>query len=518
MSRWRVIVVAGLLVLPFALLAGFGTYTLWATGWGILSWFVMMVCMAAGYMLALRWQRKNLLLRPPNFETPPHWTERDSQALELVKARAEAASKMAPKVFSDAAFYFNTAQEMARELAAFYHPGSKDPVSNLTVPEILAVIELASRDLATLVEKYLPGGHLMTIRDWRLAKHAADLVQSANKLYWAIAAIFNPIDAAVRYTASRIGVSTPLTLLQQNLQLWFYVAFVERVGHYLIEVNSGRLRVGVKRYLQLLEQRLPTEPLAHVKTEAPPADLAEQIRQVTVTLLGQVKSGKSSLINAFLGEQRAVTDVLPVTNEVERYELKPKDIDTRLVLLDTVGFGHAGPKVDQLRATQEAAQQSDLLLLVLHAVNPARQADLDLLKALKAWFASKPELKRPPILAVLTHIDLLKPSLEWSPPYDYLKPARPKEHNIHQAMAAVREQMGEYLVGVVPVALVPGKVYGVDEFLLPAVAAHLDEAHGVALLRVLKAEADTGRIRRVAEQLLATAREAARIFWNNVTR
>ena len=30
----------------------------------------------------------------------------------------------------------------------------------------------------------------MTIRNWRFAKQAADFVQSANKLYWVIAADF----------------------------------------------------------------------------------------------------------------------------------------------------------------------------------------------------------------------------------------------------------------------------------------------------------------------------------------
>ena len=59
---------------------------------------------------------------------------------------------------------------------------------------------------------------------------------------------------------------------------------------------------------------------------------------MTVTVCGQVKQGKSSLINSLLGEQRARTDVLPATNEITRYELQPEGIPTRLVLLDTVGL------------------------------------------------------------------------------------------------------------------------------------------------------------------------------------
>ena len=68
MSRWRVILVVLLLGLPFLLLAGVGTYYLWSLSWGIVTWAVMVVSMSAGYLLAWRWQRKNKLLRPPDFE------------------------------------------------------------------------------------------------------------------------------------------------------------------------------------------------------------------------------------------------------------------------------------------------------------------------------------------------------------------------------------------------------------------------------------------------------------------
>jgi hypothetical protein len=56
-------------------------------------------------------------------------------------------------------------------------------------------------------------------------------------------------------------------------------------------------------------------------------------------------------------------------------------------------------------------------------------------------------------------------------------------------------------------------VYGIEEWLLPAVAERLDEAHGVALLRCLRAEIDEHKVRKIFYQLLATAREALRILW-----
>jgi small GTP-binding protein len=334
-------------------------------------------------------------------------------------------------------------------------------------------------------------------------------------VYWLIAGVFSPVNTGVRFLASKAGLSRPFQMLQENLLVWFYTAYVHRLGTYLIDLNSGRLRVGAERYRQLLREHTEAAPAPanDGAVQATEPDAADLVRRVTLTLMGQVNAGKSSLINAFLGEQRAHTDIVRATTEITRYELQPDGIPTRLVLLDTVGYGHTGPKQDQQRATEEAAQQSDLLLLVLHATNPARQADLEMLQALRQWFDTKPDLKMPAVLGVLTHIDLLRPSLEWTPPYDWQKPERPKEHQIDHAVAAAREQLGAYLVGVVPVCAAAQKVYGVEEGLLPALAELLDQAHAVALLRCLRAEADTGKVRKVFYQLLAAGKGMVKGLW-----
>jgi predicted GTPase len=230
-------------------------------------------------------------------------------------------------------------------------------------------------------------------------------------------------------------------------------------------------------------------------------------------LIGQVKAGKSSLVNAFLGEQRARTNVLPETREVTHYELKLPGNPTSLEILDTIGYAHTGPREDQLPATGAAAQKSDVLLLVLHARNAARQPDIMMLQGLRKWFDSRPDLKMPRVLAVLTHIDLLAPAMEWQPPYQLQNPVRTKEQQIAAAMNAVRDQLGDYLAGVVPVCVAEGRVYGVEEWLLPALMQMLDEARAVGMLRCLRAEADAGKIRKVFDQLLATGKELAMILW-----
>lgn len=514
-ARWRLVTLGLLFFAPFIALMVFGSFYLWEIGWGWYYTAIMLACLTVGWYLAWRWQAGKKLLSVDT-EIPLHWTERDRAAWKLVEARAQNVKEVTPDQLSNVKFYADTGQEMALEMARFYHPGADDPVGKLTIPEMLAVVELVAHDMAELVEQYLPGGHLLTVNDWKRARKAWEWYPTLTNVYWAVNAIFAPYNTAVRYLVTRLGMGKPMEMLQQNLLLWFYTTYIHRLGTYLIDLNSGRLRVGAQRYRQLMESLAQKEPLAPTTTDgqqvvAVPTELPSA---VIITLMGQVKAGKSSLINAFLGEQRAKTNVLPETAEITRYELNPENVASKLELLDTVGYGHTGPREDQLAATEKAAQKSDLLLLVLHARNPARQADLEMLQQLKQWFDKLPNLKMPQILAVMTHIDLLSPAMEWRPPYHWQQPVRPKEQNISLAVETVREQLGQYLVGVIPVCVAEGKVYGVEEELLPAVTRLLDQSRAVAMLRCLHAEADMNKVRKVFDQVMASGKQLVKALWS----
>jgi uncharacterized protein len=510
MSHWRIILVVSLLAAPILVLAGLGTYWLIETHLGFWVWWPLTACFALAYFLGWYWQRKLRLLGRPDIEIPLHWTDRDHRAWKLVEARAKQAETLDPKRFTDFNFYVSTAQEMALELARAYHPRAADPVSTLTIPELLAVVELASHDLGEMVDQYLPGSHLLTIDHWRKTRQAADLYQKASNITWLITSLFAPVETGVRYAASRLGVSKPWQKLQANLLVWFYTAYVNRVGAYLIELHSGRLRVGVKRYRELVLAEKFDKGAAPEQTGEP-----QQVNRVTIAVAGQAKVGKSSFINAVLGDQLARTDVIRSTEQVTRYELAAAEGETHLRLLDTVGYGHSGPEEDKVKITCEAVQQSDVMVLVLHARNPARQADLELLGSVRSWYATRPDLKMPPVLAVLTHIDLLSPAMEWSPPYNWQQPIKLKEEQIQQAVQAVKDQFGEYLEGCVPLCTAGEKVYGVEEWFLPALTELLDEARSVALLRTLRREAHAEKFRRVLRQVSAAGREAAKLIWRS---
>jgi len=155
------------------------------------------------------------------------------------------------------------------------------------------------------------------------------------------------------------------------------------------------------------------------------------------------------------------------------------------------------------------AQRSDVVLLVISAVNAARDADRRLLGQIDQHFAARPELRPPLVIVVLSHIDLLRPVREWDPPYNIALPDAAKAHTIRTAMNAVAADLAIDSELVVPVCLLPERVYNVDEALVPLLVEVLPEAKRTLLLRSLK----TLREQEHWSLLGRQARATGRLLW-----
>lgn len=512
MKRWPPIVVLLLLVLPIVAFVAVGAWTLWETGRWWWMWWSLPICWGLAYVVARQWQAR--MFPPPGAELEPssHWTPHDEQALRIIQQQQEAVKAIPPEKLTDPHFFLNTAQQLALKIARHYHPKAKDPLGSLTVPEILAVAHLASEELETWVQKYLPGSHLLTVDQWRTLSKAPGWFRVAGDVSWVVAMMLHPANIA-RYITSKLTMDSASRQVQANVLAWFYVLFVRHVGYYLIEMNSGRLRGGADKYRaamdQLRDQGEARSRKAASLDEPSGADesTAEPV-EVTVAIVGQVKAGKSSLVNALLGERRAATDVLPLTQGIQRYELELTKTRDRLVLLDTVGYGSAELTQSQTDEIRAAFRQADLVLLVMRANSPAREADLRLIRHMSRWYGSQLPLKPPPVVAVLTHIDGLSPLMEWSPPYEWQTGTGAKERSIQEAIEHTRQQFGEHLSGVIPVCtdLDRGRAYGAQQWLLPAMTAMLDEAHACALIRTLRNESDSRKVQRLLGQMVNAGR------------
>jgi predicted GTPase len=518
MTRTRLIVLAIMFILPFLVLMGLGGYHLWATN-HLWVWWPLLACMALSYLVAWRWTRRDHLLPPAETQIPGYWTERDKTAWAMVDTKAKSFEKVTLEQISNAKHFMDLSLELAVEVGKVYNPESEDPFDTLTLPEVLACVELASSDINVIVQKYVPGIHLVRIRDVRRAQKAYGWYKTGQDVYWAGAAIFDPITTGLRYLASRQMIGGLMDRIQSNVILWFHTLYINELGRYLIELNSGRLKVGVKRYREILaahqappeEQTPPQPPGAAAEAVQPVVVPPPAVKPITLAVLGPVKAGKSSLVNALLKKQTAIVDRLPVPAGL-RYDFTLPN-GPRVTLYDTSGYGEAGPGDADFAAAAEASRDADLILLVTPALVPGRKSDVDLLDRLKTWFAGNPRLRMPPVVVVVNQIDLLSPKAEWKPPYNWLGGQRPKEVNMRECLGVVKEQFGDRADSFIPTCAREGETFGIEDGIVPAIVSHLDSARGTAILKAFEAAMGERAIGQVVDQV----GNVASLAWNAVS-
>lgn len=503
MTRLRVIVLVILFLLPFVVLLGIGGYHLWEHSY-LWVWWPLLACMGLSYFLAWRWTRKQGLLPPTDTPPPEYWTERDKIAWEKVNAKAKSFEKVTLDQLSTAKHFTDLSLELAVEVGKVYNPDSDDPFDALTLPEVLTCMELAATELNIMVQKYIPGVHLLRIRDVRRAKKAYGWYKTGQDVYWAGAALFDPISAGLRYLASRKALGGLMDRIQSNVLLWFHTAFIHELGRYLIELNSGRLKVGAKQYREILaaHQEPPADDPAKRPTDTTPEateTTAPATKTITIAVLGPVKAGKSSLVNALLEKQSAPVDRLPVASGIHYDLILPGG--QPISLFDTSGYGADGPSDADYAAAIEASRDADLILLVTPATVPGRKSDVDLLDHLKDWFDGKPHLRMPPVVVVVNQVDLLSPKAEWKPPYNWMDGTRPKEANIRECLGVVKEQVGTRAATIIPTCARHGETFGIVDGLVEAMVSHLDHARGAAILKAFEAASSERAVGQVVDQV-----------------
>ena len=108
--------------------------------------------------------------------------------------------------------------------------------------------------------------------------------------------------------------------------------------------------------------------------------LAEGVR---TAILGRPNVGKSSLLNALLGEERAiVTPIAGTTRDTIEETLRLGDVV--LQLADTAGLREAGDEIEKIgvERAEKKAQESELILYVLDGSEPLTDRDREALSGL----------------------------------------------------------------------------------------------------------------------------------------
>lgn len=507
MNRFKTwwLTVLALVSLPYLVL--FIAGSIWLYQYDVLwIWLIFSgVTMTAGWMLA-RWLRGKV--PPPAIaavEPSPNWSPLGEAAwkdVEAIAARAE--QQNIPLDRADPAW--NLLREVFHVVAAHYRKKSKQPELDIPLPHALHIVELVSRDLRNATSQYVPGAHVLTINDLLRLKKWTTLGQRMYTLYRLGRVAINPIGAVLAeirdFSAGKVLGSSG-----DELKSWAIGFCVKKAGFYAIQLYSGNLV-------------LDDVSFDTYTTEQSRADAAKDERRtellgsepLRMLVLGQVKAGKSSLINALFGETRAAVDVVPRTKYVEPYVLE-RDGMQQAIIFDTAGYEDVSRSDDPFAQLHEEILECDLVLCVCRATSAARAADRKLLDAVRGFFDDNPDRVMPPVVVALTHIDGLRPFNQWDPPYNIQEPKSRKELNIVEAIQSVSGDLAVDPALVIPVCLQPDRVYNIEEGLAPAVLQVLSAANRAKYLRCVR---HFHKEERDWRKVLDTAIRSGRLLWKLV--
>ena len=131
-------------------------------------------------------------------------------------------------------------------------------------------------------------------------------------------------------------------------------------------------------------------------------------RTAFVTIAGRTNAGKSSLLNAIVGEKIASVSSKPQTTRTRITGIRNID-DVQLVFFDTPGLHKPVNKLSEhmLNTVRESVSDIDAVVFVMDCTKKINQQELDLLKSMNS--------SKMPVILVLNKIDLLKNKDELAP-------------------------------------------------------------------------------------------------------
>ena len=379
--------------------------------------------------------------------------------------------------------------EIVEVVARRFHPEAHTAWAQFSLPEVLLLAERLCRDVRREALRHIPGVRAMRLSQllWVQRQHEryGAVAQTGWRvgygLWRVVRAALNPLQAAGRETSGVIMEKTT-KVLSYRLRAYATRLLVLEIGRASIDLYSGRLAL--------------SDDDLRAARERDMASAAEAVVPVRIVLIGQVNAGKSSLLNAMAQEIRCAVGPLPTTSSAREYLL---DVEGRpmVMLVDLPGIGECTETAPELLLQ---AERADLIMWVASATQPARGPDRKGLDDLRAWAKAQLARRAPPVLLALTHVDELRPAVEWTPPYDITAPAGPKARAIRAALDAAARALDLPVDVIVPVAVRPGReAYNLDA-LWARIAVELDEAKLVQLDR-LRVGQEGVSLRDLANQL-----------------
>lgn len=376
----RHVTLAVLFLLPILVYVGIGGYALWKSG--LLLWigWVLPVFWMITWVVAWYWPAKSIHSQLEEFKTPSHWTKRDHAAREILRQYQERVDEYTPEQLIDLHFYLDRGQQLAKDLAKVYHPEANDPISELTVPEVVAAARLAVDDLEDWLLKSVPGSHLVTIDQWKGLAHAPKWVGRAQNAAWAASLLINPANA-IRLATKRGLLDPAVEKLKSEFLAMAYLRFVRRLGFYLIEMNSGRLRGGSRRYLDSFSHRAMIGADFNYSGEVD--------EDLHVLIVAPEDVDRMNIIQALGAE--LVQSESEDKKEESAYELKLPEKGVRLLFHHAPAFDASKLSWWTSRSMHKAVESADLVVFVKQADHELRAGEEKFFRKFEGWFSDSQE-------------------------------------------------------------------------------------------------------------------------------
>ncbi len=157
----------------------------------------------------------------------------------------------------------------------------------------------------------------------------------------------------------------------------YEIAYIESAlddpEHISLEGYPKSLHKKIKELLQEMERLLKESEQGKI--------LREGIR---TAIIGKPNAGKSSLLNALLGEERAiVTEIAGTTRDTLEEQIRLRGLT--LQMIDTAGIRKTGDKIEQIgvERAKQMMEEADLILYVIDASSALDENDKEIMPLLK---------------------------------------------------------------------------------------------------------------------------------------
>jgi uncharacterized protein len=406
-------------IIPVLILIGFGVYSLFRSGYMLYFTGLLAFCALVGATAVwlIKKRTGNVVLDGVNetmVEPSTDWSDFDMKVWEETNNYIQEALE-ADSQWTDMVLH---AKSTAIFVADKYHGHNSSKELAFSAIELLKMMEEVSRRYRMTLKEHVPYIEKINLSTLKTIYGHKGKIAPFKKIWnaYRVYRVFSPYGLMAEARGLIIGKL--FDGVSVELQVRLKKAFLQEVSSVSIDLYSGRFKFD--------EHTQADTPEEDIQSMAPAPD------PLRICMIGQISAGKSSIINAVLGNMKAEINRLPSTDRVTIYQCSFDALDTiHLVDLPGLDGNHRNDE-----SIMREVGKSDMVLWVVKANQSSRALDVSFFDKINSFYSdpANRSRKKPVFIGLLSHIDRLTPLSEWLPPYNLDSPENPKAKTIKAAL------------------------------------------------------------------------------------